>query len=230
MIVFDIETTPDRELIKAIHNKTVDEYKLECKEKVGHDFLKIIYHKIISIGVTILNKQDYTIEHTRSTTVGVMKNNTHFKEEDLITRFDGLLGKTGHDTIVSYNGKAFDIPVIMRRSMKYKIPLIHLNYSPNQYKSYTHKFNDDMHLDLVYITPERLSLQESCMMCGFSAKKNGIDGSVVDSLSPEDVDKYVKIDCLSTTKLLYHYLLMRNIIDRFQFEQLIHQKALEEIL
>lgn len=228
MLIFDLETKNDEELIKSIHNKSTNEYKAEMKEKKGHDFLTPPYHKIVSLGVTEISNTDYYIKSVKSITVGLPKAGQLFTEQDIIIKFDELLKKTNYDTLVSYNGKGFDIPVILRRAMKYLISMPNLFYQPNQYKSYMHKFNDDMHLDLMQVIPERISLQEACMTCGFSAK-NGMDGSMVENASLEDIDKYVKRDTLVTTKLLYHYLLLKGIIDIGQFNLLVIQEKLKDL-
>lgn len=228
MLIFDLETKNDEELIKAIHNKSVEEYKSDMKVKKGHDFLTPPYHKIISLGVTEIDNTDLYIKSVKSITVGLPKNGQIFSEQDIIIKFDSLLKSSGYDTIVSYNGKGFDIPVIMRRAMKHNISLPNLFYQPNQYKSYLHKFNDDMHLDLMQVIPERISLQESCMTCGFFAKA-GMDGSMVENADLETIDKYVKRDTLVTTKFLYHYLLLKGTIDISQFNILITQERLKDL-
>lgn len=228
MLVFDIETKVDEELIRAIHNKSADEYKAEMKIKKGHDFLTPPYHKIVSLGVTEISNHDYYIKSVKSITVGLPKAGQIFTEQDIINKFDELLKKTNYDTLVSYNGKGFDIPVIMRRAMKYGLSLPNLFYQASQYKSYLHKFNDDMHLDLMQVIPERISLQESCMTCGFTAK-NGMDGSMVENADLKTIDEYVKRDTLVETKYLYYWLLLKGTIDIGQFNLLIIQDKLKDL-
>src|SRR5262249_13974300 len=102
-------------------------------------------------------------------------------ERAMLEKFAAFVGqKQLH--VVTFNGRGFDLPVIVLRSLRHGVAL------PWYYQSrdYRYRFSDEGHIDLCDFLAEHgaarsLSLDAAARVIGLPGK-NGIDGSQVEGL------------------------------------------------
>lgn len=209
-IIFDIETIPDIDLIRKIENSKEDDetvlnnFKEKNIKKFGHDFFKIIYQRIISIGALVLSvDRNFNIQPvTKLCIFGT-------DEKKIIHEFLFFQSVQEH-CLVSYNGSKFDLPVIAARGTKHNLDMSFLN-SKNKWDSYF--YSEKIHIDLCekfrFLNPSS-SLYELCMLFDIIAKPDGISGKDVYSLFKEnkieDINNYVLEDVGSTYLLFLKYM------------------------
>lgn len=110
----------------------------------------------------------------------------------------------GAERIVTYNGRAFDIPVLRLRSMLHdlEIPQSIANFRPSR--------GDDFHLDLMDFlslqnSEHRYTLEFVCRKFGIGPGKQGMDGSKVGSAFLEgqffEIAEYNARDTIMTAEL-----------------------------
>ena len=123
-LVFDIETRADKELVQQVYDpentltldQAYDHARDTLLERSGQqsDFFPIPFH--IPIAIATL----HTDENYRIRSLGCMGAD-RYAEADLITRFWQMFEST--QTLVTFNGRGFDLPVLEMRALKYGIPL-----------------------------------------------------------------------------------------------------------
>lgn len=197
-IVFDIETVPDESLWKPSPPKP--------RARKKDDFAPLYAHRPIVIGFGVFD------DNLHCGHLGVMASDD---EVALITEFTGWLAHQDA-TLVTFNGRGFDVPVLGLRALRHGIPQ-HFNTVQHR-KRYT----EDKHLDLMDVLTEFGGLGRS----GFSLStlssviglpgKNDMDGSMVAGMYAkgeiEKIKGYCVQDCVRTGFLLARYLLMRGRI------------------
>lgn len=205
-IIFDIETVPDDELW------TSNPLTKAGKKRVKEEFAPLYAHRPIVIGLVMLD-DDLALKH-----LGVMASDD---EASLISSFTGWLAQQP-GTIVTYNGRDFDVPVLALRALRHGIP--------QHYNTVAHRkrYDEDNHLDLFAALTEYgnlgragFSLDTLCRVIGLGGKGE-MDGSQVATVykQPGGVAKisaYCAQDCLRSAFLLARYLLMRGRISIEQY-------------
>jgi len=238
-IILDIETTINKKAIeksvaKQLGFETADEFlkfKNATMENGKTYFPKPVFHKIHTIGMLYVSQ---------STS---LKYIDFSYEDELVTlsEFWKIIGKCQLPTIVGFNSKSFDIPVISMRTGKNMIELKDVypeikrfhdcsdqweKYGPNYFNR-----NSKYHIDLIddHGWPKP-SLSEICSLYDIPVKNYG-HGSEVEAMNREDVRRYCKEDVIATTKLwLYHMLKFDQEFDINDFMTLNDRiKSLEEV-
>jgi predicted PolB exonuclease-like 3'-5' exonuclease len=205
-IIFDIETVPDEELWKS------NPLTKAGKKRVKEEFAPLYAHRPIVIGFTMLD------DNLKLVHLGVLADD---REATLIETFTGWLA-TQTGTIVTFNGRDFDVPVLGLRALRHGIP--------QTFNTLAHRkrYDEDNHLDLFAALTEHgnlgragFSLDTLCRVIGLGGKGE-MDGSQVAAVykTPGGVDKikaYCAQDCLRSAFLLARYLLMRGRISIEQY-------------
>jgi len=223
-VVIDIETTIDKKAIeqsvaKYTKFKTADEF-LEFKNASMEDgntyFPKPVFHQIHTIGMLYIS-QSFSMKYI-----------DFCFEDELITlqQFWKIIGKCNLPTLVGFNSKSFDIPVISMRTGKNMIELKDVypeikrfhdcsdqweKYGPNYFNR-----NSKYHIDLIndHGWPKP-SLSEICTLYDIPVKNYG-HGSEIEKMSDKEVKKYCKEDVLATAKLWAYHMLKFD--QEFNFE------------
>lgn len=200
-IIFDIETVPDESLWKS------DPLTKAGKKRVKEEFAPLYAHRPIVIGLLMLD-DDLKLVH-----LGVMAGDDEAK---LIGDFTGWLA-TQPGTIVTFNGRGFDVPVLGLRALRHGLPQ-HYNTVAHR-----HRYDEDNHLDLMAVLTDHgslgragFSLDTLCRVIGLGGKGD-MDGSQVAAVYKqkggiEKISAYCAQDCLRSAFLLARYLLMRGRI------------------
>jgi predicted PolB exonuclease-like 3'-5' exonuclease len=226
VLVFDIETIPDIETGKKIHNLdglTDDEvvkalYALRIA-KVGHNFLPHYLQKIVAISLVMADKKKLKVW-----SLGDLSSD----EPELIERFfKGI--ETHSPTIVSWNGSGFDFPVLHYRALKHGIqaPLYWENGENNQafkWNNYLNRFHYK-HLDLMdvlagYQNKAFAPLDEISTMLGLPGKM-GMSGDKVfaefQASNLTAIRNYCETDVLNTYCVYLRFELIRGNISQEDF-------------
>ena len=217
IFVFDIETIPDDNSalnlidsnLKTLEEKreALKQYHLDITDG-KNDFLRQPFHKVVCISYVHAEwksedgEQYLSIKHIRSG-----KGDT---EQEIIEGFFTAVNKL-HPVLVSYNGKNFDLPVLMYRAMKYGLQGGYLYTSGTKWDNY--EKDKTWHCDLQEVLPpyrNALKLNEICSAIGFPGKI-GVDGSKVmpmyDEGKIDQIQYYCETDVLNTFLVYLRYLL-----------------------
>src|SRR5450631_4538011 len=141
-------------------------------------------------------------------------------EKELIESFVNKIAQLSPQ-LVSYNGCAFDLPVLRYRAM------LHNVFAPGLHnRAYYHRYTDD-NVDLCDVLSSfsfgaKVKLDELSRIMGLQGKPNGIDGSQVEAYFNADriqeIADYCKSDVINTYRLWLRHELFRGRLDQSQFE------------
>ena len=121
-------------------------------------------------------------------------------------------------TLVTWNGRGFDLPVLMLRSLRYGVS------APWYYRkpAYRYRYSTDGHLDLCDVLSDHgatrmTSLHGAARLIGLPGK-DGVDGSQVEALyrtgQIEALRGYCLSDVAQTAFLFLRYRLLAGLLDR----------------
>jgi predicted PolB exonuclease-like 3'-5' exonuclease len=206
-IVFDIETVPD-----ATH-------------KTGDGFPKPAFHNIVAI--SMLEVQLVPGEHGLSYAINALHTGgtPSSSEEQLVVGFFNYIERK-KPRLVTFNGRAFDLPVLKYRALKYGVSAPWFANGHGRWENYGQRYSVDWHVDLMDALAEFgatkfCSLDEVCSLIGVPGKL-GITGSQIGRLVEEgritDVLNYCETDVLSTYLIFLRYALFRGEISNAGFE------------
>ncbi len=222
-LVLDIETRVDKELVKKIYDpenaltldQAYDVARDKLLERSQNDFFPIPFHIPIAIA-TLQAGEDHRIQNFGC--LGADR----FSEADLVCRFWQLF--EGCHTLVTFNGRGFDLPVLETRAMKHCLSLPRYfgtsgaNYRGNRYA--------ETHLDLCdYLSNfgavhRRGSLDLLAKLIGLPGKYT-IAGEDVEYLyrqgRQKEINQYCMTDVLQTYLLFLRVELLRGKIDQATF-------------
>ena len=217
--VFDCETIPDAVLIRRIYGFEGDDLEvsnqaLEAqKEITGSSFLPLPYHKVVAISAVICD--DYGNFKKVSSIEGE-------DEKDLIKQFLDFIDRK-NPKLISFNGRTFDIPMLMIRAMKYNISCPSYFEKDNRmlnkskWDNYRARYSDRFHVDLMDHIAEfgavrGLKLDVVCSLIGAPGKYDVSGDQVLDLYYNDEIEKireYCESDVLNTYWLYLQYELLK---------------------
>lgn len=224
LCVFDCETIPDTEMIKKHFPVTQDDPYLMCEEafilqeeKTGSGFLPLPFHKVVSIAAVIADDYGNFLK------VGNFpKGAINPSEEELIESFFAFIEEK-QPKLVSFNGRAFDMPMLLIRAMKYNLSLPayfetdNRDLNKNKWENYRARFSENFHNDLLetlgnYGAARGLKLDELCS-CMELPGKYDVSGDEVTKLYFDEeitrIQEYCESDVLNTYWLYLKYELLK---------------------
>ncbi len=167
------------------------------------------HHRIVVIGALLFDAT-YAI-----TSLGTFHDSGD--EAGILSAFARLVEER-HPTLVTFNGRGFDMPVIATRCLRYGIPLRHYYRSPDV----RHRFTADGHLDLMDYVADFGAARASRLdiiakLCGMPGKV-GMDGKDVAPLVAAgritDVQNYCLCDVVQTAAVFLRIQLVRGELER----------------
>lgn len=214
--VFDCESVPDAELIrKTLGFEGTDlEVSLKAfqwqKEQSGSEFLPLPYHKIISICAVLSDNFGKFIKVNKI---------DGQNEKEMVANFFNFI-ENYEPKLVSFNGKNFDMPVLILRALKYNIKAAaYLDTQSDKWNNYKTRFSELKHCDLLEsLTNGRgMKLDTLCSMVGLPGKYE-VQGDEVMKLFYENklekIYEYCESDVLNTYMLFLKYELIKaNVSD-----------------
>jgi hypothetical protein len=170
------------------------------------------HHEIVCIGVLWLDS-DYQVR--RLGIIGEGKD-----EQEVLADFARFLVKH-RPTLVTFNGRGFDMPVIATRCLAHGQPLTHYYRE----RDVRYRFSPDGHLDLMdfisdFGAARRTRLDVIAKVCGMPGKV-GVDGKDVGPLIHagriEEVRNYCLCDVVQTAGVFLRIQLLRGELDRLDY-------------
>lgn len=229
VFVFDIETVPDikggRHLYKldGLSDKEVANVMFhKRRQEIGTEFLRLHLHSIVAISVVLRNRDRLKVWSLGDIDAG---------EGQLIERFFSGITKYS-PTIVSWNGKGFDLPVLHYRSLIHGIQAPRYwetgdednNFRWNNYLSRYHTRHTDL-MDVLsgYEFRAAAPLDEVASLLGFPGKMGMSGAQVWDSYQAGDITgirNYCETDVLNTYLVYLRFELIRGRLttDAYQTE------------
>ncbi len=226
--VFDIETIPDVGLIRNVFGFEGDDYAIslaalkEQEEKTGSGFLPLPFHKIVAISAVIAD--DFGIFRKVSSIEGS-------SEKEMIKNFLHFINQK-NPKLISFNGRSFDMPLLMLRAMQYNLTcsayfeVENKELNKNKWDNYRARYSDRFHVDLMdhlceFGAVRGLKLDHVCSMVGLPGKYD-VHGDQVMELyyagNLEKIKEYCESDVLNTYWLFLKYELLKGnvVIEDYQ--------------
>lgn len=230
--VFDCETIPDVKSLEKLLDKEIinectndgeiDYLKLSQKaqelqkQTSGNEFLPVCFHEIVCISAVMADR------FGRFLRVSTMDGEN---EKEKIEKFINFINEH-HPRLISFNGRGFDLPMIMIRAMRYNIPSPayfeseNLEYNKNKWENYRSRYDGRFHMDLLdHISEFRavggLKLDHLCMVLNLPGKYDVSGDQVLDLYYQglqDKIDEYCESDVLNTYWLFLKYELLRGKI------------------
>lgn len=232
ILVFDIETIPDIDAGRKLHNlNNLSDQDTACalfalrRAKVGNDFLPHYLQKIVAISLVL---------HQCSTIKVWSLGDEQSDEKDLIQRF--FLGIDKYKpTLISWNGSGFDLPVLHYRALLHGISApnyweIGENQQTFRYNNYLNRFHY-RHIDLMdvlaaYQNKAFAPLDDIATMLGFPGKMGMSGAKVWEQFCAgnlKNIRNYCETDVLNTYCVYLRFELMRGILTLKDYENSLLQ-------
>lgn len=234
ILVFDCETILDTSLIKDTFKiDAIDELNLCIKaqkiyeQKNNTSFLPLPYHKIVAIAGVLAD------DYGRFIRVGNFAENSN-SEKELIATFLEYLDKN-NPRLVSFNGRAFDLPVIMLRALKYNLScpaffeIENRELNKNKWENYKSRYSENFHTDLLdslthFGAVRGLRLDIICKMCELPGKYDVAGDDVLrlyHESKLEKIQEYCQSDVLNTYWLFLKYELLKGMLSINDYKELL---------
>ncbi len=231
-LVFDIETRVDKELVKEVYDpensltleQAYDTARDQILERSGQqsDFFPIPFHIPISIS-TLQADENYRIRALGS--IGIDR----FTEMELVARFWQMFENV--QTLVSFNGRGFDLPVLETRALKHGISLPRYFAAGQARSTYRgSRYSDAYHIDLCDFLSNfgaafrRSSLNVLAKLIGLPGKYS-IAGEDVEYLYRQgrlkEINQYCMTDVLQTYLLFLRVELLRGRMDSNAYQEAV---------
>jgi polysaccharide biosynthesis protein len=218
--VFDCETIPDVPLLRQIYGFSGSDLEVSKaafemqKNSTGSEFLPVMFHRVVAISAVMAD------EFGRFLRVSTMKGEN---ECEILNKFIGFINQH-NPRLVSFNGRGFDIPMILVRAMRYNIAFGSFyevenkelgkgKWDGNYRDRYSGKFSFDL-LDHIseFGSVRGLKLDTLCASLNLPGKYDVHGDQVTDMFYAGKIDKineYCESDTLNTYWLFLKYELLR---------------------
>ena len=228
-LVFDIETKVDKDLVKQVFDpensltleQAYDTARDKILEKSGQqsDFFPVPFH--IPIAISTLHAD----EKYRIRSLGCFGAD-RFSEAELVSKFWQTF--EGAQTLVTFNGRGFDLPVLEAQALKHGLSLPRYFAAGQTRSTYRgNRYSDAYHIDLCdYLSNfgaayRRNSLDLLAKMIGLPGKYT-IAGEDVEYLYRQgrlkEINQYCVTDVLQTFLLFLRVELLRGKLDKPAYE------------
>lgn len=227
--VVDIETRIDKALVRAVYfpHTAISEddaylqMRKRLREEQGNDFFPLSFHIPISIAVGQVSEE-------RVLTAVETLNEGSDSEEAIVRTFWQRCERF-NGTLVTFNGRNFDLPVLELQALKYGCP------APRYFGGQSrHRYAENGHYDLYdFLTnygAHRLrgGFNVLARLIGLPGK-SAIDGSQVQQLWEEgrlqEIARYCRHDVIQTYFLFLRVELLRGRVTAEQYQHALAQTA-----
>lgn len=237
LCVFDCESVPDVELLRKVYEYKGSDIEVcniafEEQAKIAtSSFLPLPFHKIISISALICDDYGGFIK------IGNYAQNAKpIDEEQILSEFLKYLNKN-NPKLVSFNGRGFDLPLIMLRAMKYSLDASayfeqdNVSINKNKWDNYRSRYSENFHIDLLdslssFGIARNMRLDVVCQMLNLPGKFD-TDGSEVHNLyyagDLQKIDDYCQSDVLNTYWLYLKYQILQGKITIEEYKNLLQR-------
>ncbi len=149
-LVFDIESVADGELVSKIRYpgqnldpaEAIAHYRAALIEKHGSDFIPYTFQQPISVAIAKVSGDLRLIDL-------VVLDEPEFRPYVITDHFWRGWSAYGRPTLVSFNGRTFDVPLMELAAFRYGISIPDwFNLQGRSYEQRRNRYNLDSHLDL----------------------------------------------------------------------------------
>ena len=204
---------------KILNHKLLSLRAMEIfKEKTGSEFLPVCFHRVVSISAVMADG------FGRFLRVSTLDGES---ERDKIAKFLTFI-EDFNPRLVSFNGRGFDLPMIMARAMCYDLSAAAYfetndrDNNKSKWENYRSRYDGRFHLDLLdhisdFGAVRGLKLDHICASVGLPGKYD-VHGDQVLQLyyagEQSKIDEYCRSDVLNTYWLFLKYELLRGKITK----------------
>ena len=204
---------------KILNHKLLSLRAMEIfKEKTGSEFLPVWFHRVVSISAVMADG------FGRFLRVSTLDGES---ERDKIAKFLTFI-EDFNPRLVSFNGRGFDLPMIMARAMCYDLSAAAYfetndrDNNKSKWENYRSRYDGRFHLDLLdhisdFGAVRGLKLDHICASVGLPGKYD-VHGDQVLQLyyggEQAKIDEYCRSDVLNTYWLFLKYELLRGKITK----------------
>ena len=204
---------------KILNHKLLSLRAMEIfKEKTGSEFLPVCFHRVVSISAVMADG------FGRFLRVSTLEGES---ERDKIAKFLTFI-EDFNPRLVSFNGRGFDLPMIMARAMCYDLSAAAYfetndrDNNKSKWENYRSRYDGRFHLDLLdhisdFGAVRGLKLDHICASVGLPGKYD-VHGDQVLQLyyagEQAKIDEYCRSDVLNTYWLFLKYELLRGKITK----------------
>lgn len=211
-LVFDVETVVDGRLVQRVRYpedvsltpaEAVAKQRSELLDKSGgkSDFIPQTFHVPVSVAIAKVAADFALMEFTTL-------DRPKFRPQVITRKFWKGWTAYGQPTLVTFNGRGFDLPVLELSAYRYGVPVPNwFNATGSQYQQPRNRFNTAAHLDLQDFIGNQgaAQVQGGLNLCAILLGKPGkmdTKGSMVQDLwergERERIDDYCQCDVLDT--------------------------------
>jgi predicted PolB exonuclease-like 3'-5' exonuclease len=228
IFVFDIETIPDvnggRRLynLDGLSDKEVANIMFhKRRQETGNEFLRLHLHRVVAISVVLRSRDRLAVWSLGDEAAD---------EKEIIERFYNGIDKYV-PTIVSWNGKGFDLPVLHYRSLLHGIQAPRYwetgdndqSFRWNNYLSRYHRRHTDL-MDVLagYEMRANAPLDEVATLLGFPGKMGMSGAKVWDNYQAGElagIRNYCETDVLNTYLVYLRFELINGNLTPAEYEQ-----------
>jgi predicted PolB exonuclease-like 3'-5' exonuclease len=204
-LILDIETVPDPDLV--------------WDAAVG-GFPPAPFHQVVALGVLWL---DGSYELQKLGAFGG-EEDAPPDESKVLEEFADFIGKR-HPTMVTFNGRRFDLPVLANRMLKHGVQFPAYYAGRSGGPDYRYRFSDEGHMDLAdvltdYGASRMPSLTALAQLVGMPGKMD-VDGSMVQSMFEHgrytEIRDYCLHDVVQTTFVFLRTELLRGRLTQDEY-------------
>lgn len=220
LLALDIETVPDSALLP--------------RDWDPERFAKPAWHRIVAIsfvefGITRSGSGTYEAYHLRTCRSG---GEPCWNEERLLRAFWKFF-EAGHYRLLTWNGRSFDVPTILLRSMRYGIAVPCWFRRGSRWSGYGQRYAIDWHIDLMEVlagfgASSRLTLDEAAALVGAPGKLGEHGANVAALMEAGEIGRvrgYCETDCLN---LAIVYLRWAHLSGRMRDDS--HDRAIGDLI
>ena len=227
--IFDIETRIEKNLVRVVYFPHTDmmeedayqQVRQRLRQEQGNDFFPLSFHVPISIAVGQVNDE-------RVLTAVETLHEADYSEEALVRSFWQRLERFP-GTLVTFNGRNFDLPVLELQALKYGCSAQRY-FNGKTRNRYAEEGHYDLYDFLTNYGAHRLrgGFNVLAKLIGLPGKME-IDGSMVQQLWEDgrlpDIHRYCRQDVMQTYFLFLRVELMRGRLTPEQYERAVAQSA-----
>ena len=200
-LILDIETVLDRELVRRFfglsEDASFDELQEAIRNKYSHGFLPPPFHRPVCIAMV-----DVDCESCKVVNAAVAENPD---EKTLLQQFWKIVrfrkgNQPVKSTLIHFNGRGFDLPVLFYRSMKHRIPVVMQEDRSRYSFEESHDICDDLS---GFGASSRPSLNLIAKLLGLPGKTD-VDGSLVEDLHAKGERLKIKDYCMDDALFTYY--------------------------
>lgn len=225
-LIFDVEAVGNGHLIQRVRypdeeltpEEAIERYRADLMEQNGRDVLPATFVDPISVAVAKVTK-DF-----RLTGLTVL-DPPHYRPEQIVRRFWQGWEHYQRPTLVTFNGRGYDMPVLEFGAFRYGISLpAWFNVESRSFEQSRNRYNVDRHIDLqdFFSNFSAVRVNGGLNLISnliYKPGKSGIDGSQVQGLyfegQAEKINDYCRCDVLDT---YFVFLRTRVLIGRVSLE------------